>query len=173
MKTKAQKKETLDALTKVLPESSIVIFSTFARKGEQGLSVAQMRSLKRALRAEGGQYLVAKKTLVEKVLTDLKYDGVDVYNMEGSMGLVVGPGDPYALAKALYQSTKQAPALKMLGAWLEGHFVTRERLIEIATMPGREELLARLIGMLQYPLSSLAVVFNEVAKQKGTAAAAA
>lgn len=171
MKSKAQKKESIDALTKALPESSIVIFSTFARQGEAGLSVAQMRSLKRALRQEGGQYLVAKKTLVEKVLKDLKYDGVDVYAMEGSMGIVVGPGDAYALAKALYQSTKAAPALKLLGAWLEGHFVTREQLIEIATMPGREELLARLLGMLKYPLSSLAVVMNEIAKKKAVATA--
>jgi large subunit ribosomal protein L10 len=166
MKTKAQKKESIDALEQVLPGSTITIFTTFARAGEAGLSVAQMQEMKRAIRSADGEYIVAKKTLVDKALHDLKYDGVDVFGMDGSMGLVLGHGDAYAIAKQLYQFAKANPALKLFVAWMDGHAVSHEQLMDIATLPTRDELIARLLGMLKYPLSSLAVVLNQVATQK-------
>jgi len=166
MKTKAQKKESIDALAKQLPDSTMTVFTTFARAGEPGLSVGQMETLKRALREVDGEYVVAKKTLVDKTLTDLKYDGVDIFGMDGSMGLVLARGDAYAIAKVLYKFAKENPALKMYAAWMDGHLVSHAELIDIATLPSRDELIARLLGMLKYPLSSLAVVLNQVAKQK-------
>jgi large subunit ribosomal protein L10 len=171
MKTKEQKKETSEALASQLPGSTITIFTTFARKGEQGLSVAQMQQMKRALRQAEGEYVVVKKTLVEKALEQLKYDGVDVYGMEGSMGVVLGHGDAYVTAKELYKFAKENKALQMFGAWMDGHFVSQADLTAMATLPSRDELLARLLGMLKYPLSSLAVVMNQIAKQKEGATA--
>ncbi len=172
MKTKAQKKESIDNLAGVLPGSTITIFTTFARAGEPGLSVAQLQQLKRALRQSEGEYVVAKKTLVDKTLHDLNYDGVDVFGMDGSMGLVLAHGDAFAVAKQLYQFAKANPALKLFVAWMDGHALSHEELIDMATLPSRDELLARLLGMLKYPLSSLAVVLNQVAKQKGESAPA-
>ena len=166
MKTKAQKKESIDALEQALPGSTITIFTTFACAGEAGLSVAQMQEMKRAIRQADGEYVVAKKTLVDKVLHDLKYDGVDVFGMDGSIGLVLGRGDAYAVAKQLYQFANANPALKLFVAWIDGHAVSHEQLMDIATLPTRDELLARLLGMLKYPLSSLAIVLNQVATQK-------
>lgn len=166
MKTKSQKKEAIDALAKELPGSTITIFTTFARAGEPGLSVGQMQEMKRALRKAEGEYVVAKKTLVEQALGQLKYDGIDLYAMDGSMGLVLAHGDIYAVAKQLYQFAKAHPALKLFVAWMDGHLVSHEELMDIATLPTRDELIARLLGMIKYPLSSLAVVLNQVAKQK-------
>jgi large subunit ribosomal protein L10 len=166
MKTKAQKKESLDALEKALPGASITIFTTFARAGEPGLSVAQLQELKRALRGTQGEYVVAKKTLVEKALQGLKYDGIDVFGMDGSVGLVLGHGDVFAIAKSLYAFAKANPALKLFAAWTDGHAMTKAELIDMATLPSRDELLARLLGMLQAPVRGLAVVLDQVAKQK-------
>ena len=166
MKTKSQKKEAIDALAKELPGATITIFTTFARAGEPGLSVGQMQELKRALRQTDGEYVVAKKTLVGKALEEVKYDGIDANAMEGSVGVVLGHGDGYALAKALYQFAKVNKALQLLAAWMDGHALTHEQLMEMATLPGRNELLASLLGMLKYPLSSLAVVLGQVAKKK-------
>lgn len=166
MKTKAQKKESIDALAKALPSSTITIFTTFARAGEPGLTVAKLQELKRALKASEGEYMVAKKTLVQKAIEDLKYDGLDVFSMDGSMGLVVAHGDAYAVAKALYQFAKANPALKLFGAWTDGHALSQAELIDMAVLPSREELIARLLGMMKYPLSSLAVVLDQVAKQR-------
>ncbi len=166
MKTKAQKKESIDALAAALPKADITVFTTFARAGEPGLTVAQLETLKRSLRQTGGEYLVAKKTLVDKTVHDLKYDGVDVFAMDGSMGLVVAKGDAFAVAKQLYTFAKANPALKLFVAWVDGHLVTSAEFTDMATLPTRDELLARLLGMLKYPLSSLAVVLNQVAQKK-------
>lgn len=171
MKTKEQKKEAIDALEAVLPDASIIVFTTFARAGEPGLSVSALQNLKRSLRQTNATYQVEKKTLVDKALRDLKYDGVDVFGMDGSMGLVLARGDIYEATKALYKFAKENPALKLTVAWMDGHIVSHEELMDIATLPTRDELLARLAGMLKYPLSSLAVVLNEIAKQKGVATA--
>jgi large subunit ribosomal protein L10 len=166
MKTKEQKKGNIDTMANQLPDSTITIFTTFARKGEKGLSVAQMQALKRTLRAAQGEYVVAKKTLIEKALEQIKYDGIDVYGMEGSMGLALGHGDAYATAKQLYAFAKENKALQLFGAWTDGHFVSRDEFMAMATLPGRNELIASLLGMLKYPLSSLAIVLNQVAQKK-------
>lgn len=166
MKTKAQKKESIDALAKSLPDASITIFTTFARVGEPGLSVAQLQELKRSLRAVGSEYVAVKKTLVDKALRDAKYEGVDVFGMDGSMGLVLGHGDVYAVSKTLYQFAKANPALRLFAAWTDGKALSLAELTDMATLPTRDELIARLLGMLQYPVKSLAIVLDQVAKQK-------
>jgi large subunit ribosomal protein L10 len=173
MKTKAQKKESIDALEQALPSSTITIFTTFARAGEPGLSVAQLQELKRALRRVEGEYVVAKKTLINKAMQDLQYlpageagEGLDVFSMDGSMGLVLAHGDVYTVAKALHQFAKANPALKMFGAWSNGKALSLAELTEMAVLPSRDELIAHLLGMMKYPLSSLAVVLDQVAKQK-------
>ena len=112
--------------------------------------------------------------MVEKAIGQLKYDGIDLYAMEGSMGIVLAHGDAFAIAKELYKFAKENAALALFGAWMDGHFVSKSDLLAMATLPSRDELLARLLGMLKYPLSSLAVVLNQIAKQKeGSAVATA
>ncbi len=166
MKTRVQKKEELKKLEEKLPKSSITIFTTFAREGEKGLSVGQIQELKRALRTVASEYSTAKKTLLDIAMHDLKYDGIDVYSMPGSIGLVTGASDPYAVSKKVYEFSKKNQAIRFFGALIDGKFVDKALFLEMAVMPSREVLLARLFGMLMYPLSSLAMVLNQVAKQK-------
>lgn len=150
-----------------LPKSTITVFTTFSRVGEKGLSVAQIRELKKLI--QDSIYFVTKKSLVEKALKDLKYDGIDVYGIDGSMGLVFSEGDAYAVSKKLYEFAKKNPALQFFGAIFENGFLGKEAFLEIAKMPSREVLIARLLGMMMYPISGLAIVLNEVAKKKQSA----
>lgn len=153
-------------LEEKVPKSKITIFTTFSRAGEKGLSVAQMQELKRALRAIDSEYLIAKKSLVDIALRELKYDGLDIYGMDGSVGLVLGHGeDVYGIAKKLYEFAKKNPALQFFGAFSDGSFLAREAFIEMALMPSREVLLARLFGMMKYPISSLAMVLKQISEQ--------
>lgn len=170
MKSKVQKKEELKALEAKLPKSTVTIFTTFAREGEKGLSVSQVQELKRVLRQLHAEYSTAKKTLLEIALKDLKYDGLDVYGMAGSIGLVTGSGDAYATAKKMYEFAKKNPALQFFGALVEGKFVDKAQVTLMATLPSREVLLSRLFGMMKSPLQSLAFVLNEVGKQKSAVA---
>lgn len=181
MKSKTQKSQDLKKLKEKLPKSTITVFTTFSRAhsadstssrqaGEKGLSVAQMRELKKSL--QDSTYFVTKKSLIEKALKDLKYDGIDVYNISGSMGLVFSEGDAYAVSKKLYEFAKKNPALQFFGALLrqgyegQAQFMDKDAFLEIAKMPSREVLIARLLGMMKYPVSSLTVVLNEIAKKE-------
>lgn len=170
MKSKTQKSTELKKLKAKLPKSKITVFTTFSRAGEKGLSVAQMSELKKALRAIDAELFVTKKTLMDLVLKEMKSDA-DVYSMEGSIGLVMGNGDAYAISKKLYEFAKKNKALQFFGAIFENGFIGKEGFLEIAKMPSREVLLGRLFGMMKYPISGLAIVLNEVAKTKGSAAA--
>jgi len=170
MKSKTQKKEELRSLASKLPDSKITIFTSFAPKGEKGLSVAQMTELKRALRAIDSEYVVTKKTLIDKAVRNIdmsKYTDIDVYGMDGSLGLVLGSDDPYGVAKKVYEFAKKNPALHFFGALFEGKFLPKEAFMEIAKMPSREVLLARLFGMMKYPIVGLYLVMSELAKKNG------
>lgn len=170
MKPKSLKREELKKLKAKLPKSKITIFTTFSRAGEKGLSVAKMSELKKALRAIDAELFVTKKTLIDLALKELKNEGVNVYEMEGSVGLVLGNGDAYEISKKLYEFSKKNAALKFFGALLENSFVGKEGFLEMAQMPSKEVLIGRLLGMLTYPMRGLAVVLSEVAKKKSPVA---
>lgn len=182
MKPKSQKKEEVAKLKEKFPKSKITVFSSFARAhsadsasslragsgqaGEKGLSVAQMSELKKLLRQVDAEYFVSKKTLIDVALKNLKYGGADVYSMDGSIGLVLGTGDPYAIAKKLYEFAKKNTALQFFGALLGNSFIDKEQFMEMAKMPSRETLLAGLFGMMKYPISSLAIVLNQIKEKQ-------
>ncbi len=167
MKSRIQKKEELKSLQSKLPESQITVFTSFARTGEKGLSVAQMTQLKRLLREAKSEYVVTKKTLIEMATKELSKDApIDVYGMAGSLGLVVGMEEPYGIAKKLYEFARKNPALQFFGAFVSGAFISKEQFLEMAKMPSKEVLIGRLLGMLTYPIRGLAVALNEIAKQK-------
>lgn len=180
MKNRTQKQKELKALQGKLPESQITVFTSFARSGEKGLSVAQMTQLKRLLREIDSEYVVTKKTLIERATKGVSKDGsdIDVYAMTGSLGLVVGPStalgahknEPYGIAKKVYDFAKKNSALKFFGALVDGMFISAEKFLEMAKMPSKEVLIGRLLGMMKYPMRGLVVALSEVAKKKDSVA---
>ena len=166
MKSKTQKSEELKSLKDKLPKSKITVFTSFSKAGEKGLSVAQMTELKRLLRSLKSEYFVTKKTLIDLATKDGQYDGLDIYGMEGSVGLVLGDDDPYAVAKKVYEFSRKNPSLHFWGALMDGKFIGKDGFLEIAKMPSKEILIGRLLGMLTYPMRGLAVALSEISKQK-------
>ncbi len=165
MKTFQQKKKELAELKEKLLKSKITIFTSFAREGEKGLNVSGMRALKKDLRAANSEYVVEKKSLLNKALTEDKKD-IDIFQYPGSMGIVFGYGDEMAIAKSVYNFARKNPAMKYFGALWSGRFMDLTEFTEFAKLPTREVLIARLLGMINYPLSALANVLGEVAKSK-------
>ena len=158
MKTKAQKKETVKDLSQKMPEAEMVVFTSYSRTGEKGLSVAKMRELKKALRVLGAEYIVAKKNLI-RIATEQSSLAklVDVGSFDGSVGVVVVPkeGDSVVLSKNVYDFAKANPVFKVFGAILEQRYLNADRFNELARLPSREILLGRMVGMMQYPLTGL------------------
>ena len=165
MKSKEQKKKELTELKEKLLRSKITIFTSFAREGEKGLNVSGMRALKKDLRAANSEYVVGKKTLLNKVLAEDKKD-IDVFQYSGSMGIVFGYGDEMAIAKSVYNFAKKNPAMKYFGALWNGRFMDLTEFTEFAKLPTKEIMIARLLGMIMYPVSALANVLNQISKNK-------
>jgi len=126
MKSKTQKIEELRKLKDKLPGSKITVFTSFSRTGEKGLSVGQMIELKRFLKTVKSEYFVTKKTLMNLAFKDKKYDGLDIYSMDGSVGIVLGGDDPYVVAKKVYEFSKKNPSLHFWGAIMGSKFLGKE-----------------------------------------------
>lgn len=163
MKSKAQKKETVKGLSDKMPEAEMVVFTSYSRAGEKGLSVAKMQELKRALRGMGAEYVVAKKNLI-RISAEQAYLGelVDVNSFEGSVGVVIGPkkGDSAALSKGIYDFAKTNPVFKVYGAILEQKYLNADSFNELAKLPSKEVMIGRVAGMMQYPLTGLTNVLQ-------------
>ncbi|HEY4484294.1 MAG TPA: 50S ribosomal protein L10 [Candidatus Paceibacterota bacterium] len=167
MKTKAQKKETLGKLSQKIPTSGVLIFTSFSREGEKGLSVAQMRNLKRTLKSIGAEYLVAKKNLI-RISTERSGVSslVDVSKFDGSVGLAVGGKemDSIVLSKNVYDFSKTNPVFKILGAVIENKYLDADTFKEFAKLGSKEMLVARFLGMMQYPIKNLLVLLANIKK---------
>lgn len=170
MKSFQQKKEELAKLEEKLSRSKLTIFTSFARSGEKGLKVKEMQALKRSLRSVDSEYVVEKKTLLDKTLQNgkkVKTSGkIDVFGYDGSLGVVFGYGDQSAAAKSIYEFSKKNPVMKLLGAILGDKIMDGKSLIEFAKLPSREVLIGRILGLMKYPLSSMANILRQVTKQK-------
>jgi large subunit ribosomal protein L10 len=166
MKSRSKKEEELKELKEKLHRSKITVFTSFSTIGEKGLSVVQMQELKNGLRDLNSEYLVTKKTLFDIALRDLKKKGVDVLNMEGSVGIILGGDDSYAVSKKAYEFSRKNKSLKFFGALLEEGYIDQDKFLEMAKMPSREVLIGKLLGMIKYPIMGLTVVLSEIAKGK-------
>ena len=159
MKSFQQKKEALIALKDKSKKAKITIFSTFARAGEKGLSVAKIRDLRKELRPVNAEYLVEKKTIVDKFLKEEKKEA-DVFKYDGSLGLVLGYEDEVSVAKSAYTFARKNPELKLFDGIFGGKIIGSDLIVELAKLPSREILLGRVAGMIKYPISGLVNVLQ-------------
>ena len=165
MKTKKQKKESLNKLNDRLSKAKIAVITSFARQGEKGLSVKDMREIKKSLKGFNSEYVVEKKTLLDKALVNAKKK-MDTFSFQGSLGVMYVYGDEYATTKALHQFAKKFPVLKFFAGIYGDQLLSEAQIVEMAKMPSREVLLGRLVGMLSYPIKGLAVVLDQITKTK-------
>jgi large subunit ribosomal protein L10 len=168
MKSQLQKKESLKKLKDKISKAKITIFTSFSRAGERGLSVAEIRELRKRLINSDSEYLVEKKTLIDKSLKEAKKKDVDVFSLDGSLGITFGYGEETATAKSIYDFAKKHPALKYFSAVWGDKFMDFAQLTEFAKLPTKDVMIARLLAMMKYPLSGLAMVLKQVADKKAT-----
>jgi large subunit ribosomal protein L10 len=131
--------------------------------GFQGISVPQVTELRSQVRKHGGSYLVVKNTLAlratdGKALAELKEQ------FEGPTAVAYTDGDAVSLAKALTDFAKDVPAVVFKGGVVDSHPVAAEDIKEIAGLPSREELLAKLLFLMQSPVTRLARGLNAITR---------
>lgn len=137
----------------------------------RGLTVAQDTELRKQLRAEGISYKVYKNTMMNLAFKGTEYEGLLQY-LEGPSALAVSKEDATAPARVLVNFAKTADKLEIKGGIVEGALYDAAALNEIAKIPSRNDLLSKLLGSMQSPITNFARVMKQLAEKGGAAGAA-
>lgn len=122
--------------------------------GYEGITVPEATELRSKVRDSGGSYIVVKNRLVLRAIEDGALAGLREH-FSGPTAVVYGDDDPVALAKAVTAFAKEVPAVRFKAGVVEGKAVGGDEIEAIATLPGRDELVVKLVFLLQSPISRL------------------
>ena len=154
--TKADKALELEQLEKAFKGSDSAIIVDY-----KGLTVPQVTDLRRQLRGAKSSYRVVKNTLAKRALKGTSFEVLEKH-FQGTTAIAYTATDPVALAKALTTFIKATPTitLKIKAAVVQGRAIQPAAVTELATMPGKPELYARLLAVLQAPMVQIVSVLN-------------
>jgi large subunit ribosomal protein L10 len=125
----------------------------------KGLNVPQVTELRRQLRTAKAGYRVVKNTIARRALKGTSLEVLEKY-FEGTTAVAYTATDPVALARTLTAFVKTAPKLTIKAAVVQGRAIKPAEVTELATMPARPELLAKLLFVLQAPMIQIVSVLN-------------
>ena len=125
----------------------------------KGMNVPQVTELRRKLRTAKASYKVVKNTLAKRALKGTPLEVLEQY-FAGTTAVAYTAADPIALAKTLTTFVKVAPTLTIKAAIVSGRAIKPAEVTELATMPGRPELLAKLLYVLLAPMVQIVSVLN-------------
>jgi large subunit ribosomal protein L10 len=150
MISKKKKQEIINDLADKLSRQKTVVFFDYT-----GLTVNQFQELRRQLKEKEIDCQVVKKTLVDLALEKANFKSIKAKELPGQLALVFGYQDEILPAKILYNFSKENESLKILTGLFNEKYLEDEAIINLAKLPAREELLARLVGCLRAPISGL------------------
>ena len=136
----------------------------------RGLTVAEDTQLRKELRDAGVTYKVYKNTMMNFAFKGTDYESL-APALEGPSAIAISTEDATAPARILAKFAKTAPALEIKAGVVEGTFYDANGMQAVAAVPSRDELLSKLLGSLQSPITNLARVLNQIAEQGGAAPA--
>jgi large subunit ribosomal protein L10 len=152
--TRADKEMELQQLERAFNASDSAIVVDY-----KGLNVPQVTELRRQLRAAKASYKVVKNTIARRALKGTSFQPLEQY-FEGTTAVAYTATDPVAMAKTLTTFVRTAPKLTIKAAVVQGRAILPAEVVELATMPGRPELLAKLLFVLQAPMVQIVSVLN-------------
>ena len=154
MKKRSEKQADLDKLKSELARVSTVILTTF-----QGIKVDEDTKLRRAVQAAGGKYKVVKNTLAERAGAGTPAENL-LKNLTGTNSIAYTETDPVALAKAITKIAKDVPAFQFKSGVVEGRVVSIADIKQLANLPSKEELISKIMFLLNAPAQRIAVALN-------------
>jgi large subunit ribosomal protein L10 len=172
--TRTQKQEMVDRYEGGLARAPHAFLITF-----QGIKVNDVTELRARVRAAGGSYEVVKNTLALRAIEGKPLAALSS-TFTGALAIVYTEGDAVAVAKALTDFAKTVPQIVFRGGIVDGKPIAANEVEQIAKLPSREELIAKLLFLLQSPMTRLVrtlaaiprefvVVVDQIAKQKAAA----
>jgi large subunit ribosomal protein L10 len=152
--SRAEKEQELGQLSEAFGRTDSVILMEF-----RGITVPEVTELRRQVRAVSGEYRVVKNTLARRAMKDTPFDAV-ASHFVGATAVAFSGDDPVALAKVLTNFAKTTPALVLKAAVVQGELVEGPDVNELANMPGKPELYAKLLYLLQAPMVQILSVLS-------------
>jgi len=125
----------------------------------KGLNVPQVTELRRQLRAAKASYKVVKNTLAKRALKGTSFEPLSEF-FTGTTAVAYTGTDPVALAKTLTTFVKTAPTVAIKAAVVQGRAIKPAEVTELASLPGKPELYAKLLFVLQAPMVQIVSVLN-------------
>lgn len=156
--SRARKKEQVEKLSAELQNVSSAVVSTYTK-----LTVAQDYELRKALRGAGAKYQVVKNTLAELAAKGTKVEE-GLKNLTGVTSIAYTTGDPVAMAKALTKYIKDTPDFTFKIGVVEGRVISIKEIEALASMPSKEELMSKLLFLINAPAQRLVTVMNAVGR---------
>jgi len=152
--TKADKEIELQQLEKAFKGSESAILVDY-----KGMNVPQVTELRRQLRGAKASYRVVKNTLAKRALKGTSFEPLEKH-FEGTTAVAYTSTDPVALAKTLTTFAKTAPTLQIKAAVVQGRAIKPAEVTDLAALPGKAELYAKLLGVLQAPMVQIVSVLS-------------
>ncbi len=150
-----QKKAVVEKVSAVLAGAQAAALAEY-----RGLTVAQMSALRRSARQSDVFLAVVKNNLARRAVEGSQFECLKE-EFSGPLALAVG-ADPVAVAKVLSEFAKDNEDLRIKAAAMDGALMSSAQFDTLATLPGREQLLAMLLGTMQAPVQQFVQVLNEV-----------
>lgn len=167
-KVLSEKQAIVKALTERIKNAGSGVFVDY-----KGITVAQDTELRAELRKNEVEYSVIKNTLTRFALDDCGLKELDPI-LNGTTSLATSTGDPIAPFRIITDYGKKIPGdtFAIKAAFMDGKVLSEAEIAGIAALPGKDALYAQVFGTLLAPITSLAVVLNQIAEKQGGASAA-
>ena len=167
-KVLSEKQAIVAALTERIKNASSGVFVDY-----KGITVAQDTELRTELRKNDVEYSVIKNTLTRFALDDCGLKEIDPI-LNGTTSLATSTGDPIAPFRIISDYSKKLnDVFNIKAAFMDGKVLSEQEIAEISALPSKEALYSQVFGTLLAPITSLAVVLNQILEQKGGASAEA
>ncbi len=138
----------------------LIKYSTYLFTDYRGLNVEQITNLRKSLRETGAEYHVTKNRFMKRVFQELEISGLDEFLINPT-ALAYTNEDISEICKILINATKET-TLTLKGGFSDGSILTREEIVEISRLPSKQALIGQTVGLLNGPISGLAMVLNGV-----------
>lgn len=159
-KLQPAKTAAIEETKKILADYTDFIFVDY-----RGLTVEQITKLRDGLREKGAQLKVFKNTYARIAFQDMKIEGVADY-MAGPTAIAMLKEEANEAAKVMFDFTKDAPALKVKGAWVANEVFDAEKIEAYSKLPGKKALIAMLMSAINGPARKLAGTLQALVEKK-------
>ena len=171
-KVREEKVKKVEEYRKLMENARAVYLLDFT-----GLTVAEFNELRKRLKSKGYKVKVVKNTLLKRAIDGSVYNGLSEFLRGPNALLISYDKDVIGILKLFYEFRKEVEKGVLKGGWVEGEIVKREEIRTLATLPSYDELMGKVVVLINAPINNLymvlcgllkklAVVINEIKKKK-------